>query len=107
MPCVDRTDSGITRPSTDGFNRLYLRPIPVVTEEPVQIGFDVVEGNEYKVTEEKEFNISIVKSNNLDDGKVIAENVSLEETNIEVEDRDIVVERRGASRRFNPRGNHR
>ena len=104
---VDRTDSGITRPSTDGFNRLYLRPIPVVTEEPVQIGFDVVEGNEYKVTEEKEFNISIVKSNNLDDGKVIAENVSLEETNIEVEDRDIVVERRGASRRFNPRGNHR
>ncbi len=104
---IERTTSGVTVPSTDSFDRLYLRPLPVVSEKPVQIGFDIVDGNEYEITEEREFTVDIIKSNNLNDGTVISENVSPNDIDANVETRSIVIDRKGTQAPFNPNQNQR
>ena len=91
---VEAAAEGVTNPSTEGFDRLFLRPkVSVVSETPI-IEFDEVEGQNFDLVEEEDYDISIVKSNNLDNGVTVSSGVSADEIKTNIENKDIVVERK-------------
>jgi hypothetical protein len=94
---VEAAAEGVTKPSTDGFDRLFLRPkVSVVSETPI-VEFDEVQGQSFDLVEEEDYDISIVKSNNLDNGTIVSNGVNADEIKTNIENRDIVVERKISS----------
>ena len=90
---VETAAEGITNPSTEGFDRLFLRPkVTIVSNTPIN-EFDEVAGQNFDLTEEKDYAISIVKSNNLDSGTTVSTGVNANEINTNATNRTVVTDK--------------
>ena len=90
---VENASQGVTNPSTDGFDRLFLRPkVTVVSNAPIN-EFDEVAGQSYDAVKEEDYDIDIVKSNNLTGGTVVSEDVNADEINTNATNRTIVTDK--------------
>lgn len=90
---TEQAANGVTNPSTEGFDRLYMRPqVAAMSEEPLTIveGKDVV----LDLTEEKETttDVKVIRTNNLDkdSAKVIKEGLDLNDVNVKPKDMPIM-----------------
>ena len=89
---TEQAANGVTNPSTEGFDRLYMRPqVAAMSEEPLTIveGKDVV----LDLTEEKDATeVKVIRTNNLDkdSAKVIKEGLDLKDVNVKPKDMPIM-----------------
>ena len=84
---------GVTNPSTEGFDRLYMRPLVTnVKETPIDT-YKIVEGKEVvsDLTEEKT-EVNIVRTNNLDtsDKKIVEKGLSVSDVKVKPKTMNII-----------------
>ena len=93
---TEQTANGVTNPSTEGFDRLYMRPqVAAMSEEPLTIveGKDVV----LDLTEEKDDTaVKVIRTNNLDPNKVkvVESGLTLDDVNVKPKNMPIVTNAR-------------
>lgn len=92
---TEQTANGVTNPSTEGFDRLYMRPqVAAMSEEPIE-PLTIVEGKDVvlDLTKEKDDPyVKVIRTNNLDTSstKVIKEGLNLEDVNVKPKDMPIM-----------------
>lgn len=92
---TEQTANGVTNPSTEGFDRLYMRPqVAAMSEEPIE-PLTIVEGKDVvlDLTEEKDATeVKVIRTNNLDTSstKVIKEGLNLNDVNVKPKDMPIM-----------------